>query len=410
MSAFVGLAKAVRIAFQDDPERPIANGRLYRRVAEQLSFDFDDVSRREPIGRSGEQRSRFERQVRWVQQTMRIRGLIEVSASQRGAWRLTEFGKARLRRIESGQMLVAFSTGLGIAILGDCRQAFSALSGEPIHLTITSPPYPISKGRAYGTVAQSEYVDFVCAAIEPIVERLAKGGSIVLNIGNDVFESGSPARSLYQERLVLALHDRLGLSLMDRLVWHNPSKPPGPVQWSSIKRYHLKGSYEPLLWLSNEPLSCFADNRRVLAPHSPRHERLLEAGKVQIRSSADGAHRVRANSFTTRPPGRIPDNVISLSHTCVGQNAYKSEARASGYEPHGAPFPESLVDMLVRYLTEEGMLVVDPFGGSQTTAAVCEKLRRRWISSEVVFDYVAGGLSRFKKASGLWVNPDLAFI
>jgi hypothetical protein len=49
----------------------------------------------------------------------------------------------------------------------------------------------------------------------------------VRKISNDIFIAKSPARSLYRERLVLALHDRLGLWKMDELIWENKSKPQG---------------------------------------------------------------------------------------------------------------------------------------------------------------------------------------
>lgn len=409
MRRYKGMGAAVRQAFLEDADRPLDNADLYRRVAVQLSLDLDEAARPEPMGQAGAPRSRFERQVRWAQQTLRMRGLLERAGGRRGEWKLTEMGKHRLRRIDAGTMLVAFSTDLGIAILGDCRTAFSAMSNDPIHLTLTSPPYPIAKGRAYGTVTAEAYVDFICGALDPLVARLARGGSVVLNIGNDVFEPGTPARSLYQERLVLALNDRLGLSLMDRLVWHNPSKPPGPVQWASVRRFHLKGSYEPVLWFSNDPLSSFADNRRVLLPHSPRHQRFLATGGGGAGTAADGAHKKRSTSYSTPSPGRIPDNVLAFSHSCAGQNSYKAAARSHGIAPHGAPFPERLVEFLVRYLTEDGMLVADPFAGSQTTGAVCERLDRRWLTSEVISDYVRGGMSRFRRAAGLWINPDLDF-
>lgn len=404
-----GLARAVQKVYTADPDRPVSNEMLYPEVARQMELDFSEAFKREPIGSSKSMRSRFERQVRWTQQTMRVRGVLQKSEARRGEWVLTEFGKKRLQRLENGKFLVAFNTNLGLAILGDCVAGLSGLP-EEIHLSITSPPYPLQKERFYGNPNQNEYVDFICAAIEPIVNRLARGGSIVLNVSNDIFEQGSPARSLYRERLVLALHDRLGLKKMDEIIWHNPSKPPGPVQWASIKRTQLNVAYEPLLWMCNEPLECFADNRRVLEPHTGRHSRFLASGARDETRSSDGAHSRRLTSYGAVTEGRIPRNVLSIPHHCQGQKDYKAYSRSRELMPHGAPYPERLVDFIVRFLTEEGMLVADPFGGSLTTAAVCEKLSRRWITAEMVFDYIAGGLSRFVSAPGLWVNPDLALV
>jgi adenine-specific DNA-methyltransferase len=45
--------------------------------------------------------------------------------------------------------------------------------------------------------------------------------------------------------------------------------------------------------------------------------------------------------------------------------------------------PETLLERIIRASTNEGALVVDCFGGSGTTAAVAEKLGRRWITTDL---------------------------
>lgn len=40
-------------------------------------------------------------------------------------------------------------------------------------------------------------------------------------------------------------------------------------------------------------------------------------------------------------------------------------------------------------------MVLDPFGGSNTTGAVAEKLERRWLCFEVVRDYLRASKFRF---------------
>jgi DNA modification methylase len=48
-----------------------------------------------------------------------------------------------------------------------------------------------------------------------------------------------------------------------------------------------------------------------------------------------------------------------------------------------------------RLLTDDGDYVLDPFAGSNTTGAVAESLGLRWISSELVEDYLKGSHFRF---------------
>jgi DNA modification methylase len=44
--------------------------------------------------------------------------------------------------------------------------------------------------------------------------------------------------------------------------------------------------------------------------------------------------------------------------------------------------PTDLVEFFIRFLTDTGDLVFDPFAGSNTTGAVAEALGRRWMTCE----------------------------
>jgi DNA modification methylase len=394
-------------AYGSTAEGVLENERLYHTVAAQAGIPEEVLEAKVAIGKSGQEHSPLKRAIRWQQQNLKRLGLIERVEDVRGLWQLTKEGRHRLRRAADKVSLLAFSTSLGVAIWGDCRQIFSRLD-EPIHLVITSPPYPLAKPRAYGNPKESEYVDFICGALEPVVANLVAGGSLCLNISNDIFEQGSPARSLYQERLVLALHDRLGLFLIDRLIWHNGSKAPGPVQWASLKRVQLNVAYEPVLWFSNDPHKVRSDNRRVLEPHTERQQRLIAAGGCQEEATyADGAYRRRKGSYGNETPGRIPRNVLSFGHSCPDNKEYRQDCERLGLPPHGAVFPATLPNFLIRFLTEPGDLVADPFGGKITTGRQAEELGRRWISTEWIYEYIRGAADRFRNYEGFWLNPAL---
>lgn len=385
-------------------DREIDNSTMYAEARTRAGVSEEAFGARVPIGKDGAEHSPMARTARWVQQTLKMRGVIERVPDKRGVWRLTREAKTELREVKRGFVILGFSTRLGMALWADCRDALAALD-EPLSLVITSPPYALQRARAYGNPKASEYVDFICSALEPVIPKLAPGASLVLNITNDVFVSGSPARELITERLVIALHDRLGLQVMDRLIWFNRSKAPGPVHWASKTRQQLNVGWEPILWLAKDPLETFADNRRVLQPHSERHQRLIAAGGEQRdKSFSDGRYTLKVGRFSNPTLGRIPKNVLEFGHSCAGQRAYKRDAAALGLPVHGAPWPESLVEFLVRFLTVEGMLVADIFGGSQTTPVVCERLNRRWMSCDRALEYIRGGATRFTDA---WINPEI---
>jgi site-specific DNA-methyltransferase (cytosine-N4-specific) len=385
-------------------EAPLSNEQLYKRVARLAGVSESEVNNAVPIGKSGHKRSTFARQVRWHQQTLKHAGLIQ-KGGQRGQWELTKSGKVQLRKIQPKSSLVAFSTQLGAAIWSLSDDVFDELDA-PITLCLTSPPYPLRKSRAYGNPDLSEYIEFVVESLRPIAANLVDGGSICLNISNDIFEPGTPARSLYREKLVIALAEELGLWKMDELIWHNPCRPPAPAMWASRTRQQLNATYEPILWLSNNPRAVKSDNRRVLQPHSQKHLDWVRSGGVKSnRSHSDGAYSVREGSYSNETAGKIPRNILTFPHNCPSQSEYKARARELGLQPHGAPYPLALAIFLIRFLSAEGDLVVDPFGGSLTTGLAAEIENRRWILTECMFEYLRGGGERFSPAHELDWNP-----
>jgi DNA modification methylase len=400
------LFSAVLHAYVDSVDGQLTNEQVYAKVARALDLSEEDASARVTI--SGESRNALAQRVRWYQQTLKKAGILEHVEGERGVWGLTQKATKDLNKVQEKVAVVAFSTELGVAILGTCEHVFSRLD-VPITLVLTSPPYPLKQSRAYGNPPEVVYVDWICRAIEPLARNLVRGGSLCINLTNDAFMPGLPSRSMYLERLALALHDRLGLHLMDRLIWENRSKPPGPVQYASIQRVQLNVSWEPVLWFTNDPSCVKADNRRVLQQHTQRHLDLIRNGGEQRDvSNSDGAYVIRPGAYGAETAGRIPKNVLSFGHRCAAQLAYKKAARAMGLPVHGAPMPLKLAMFLIEFLTEPGDLVVDPFGGSFTTADGAEQLDRRWVVTECMREYALGGSTRFVERPGYRLHLPLA--
>lgn len=388
-------------------EGRLSNDILYRAAANRAGKPVMEFLSRQPIGRSGQTHSTAARRVRWHQQTLKGKGWLEPVPGRRGEWQLTSGARKALTPQQPRVVLVAYSTDLGVALWGSCADVFSSLD-EPITLCLTSPPYPLAKPRAYGNVPLAAYVDWLCEQLEPIARHLVPGGTIALNVGNEVFDPGMPSRSTYRERLVIALCDRLGLHKMDELIWHNPTKPPGPVAWASKERMQLNVAWEPVYVFTNNPRACLADNRRVLEQHTVRHLRLIQQGGMQ-RSSVrnDGAYTLRPGSYGAPTSGRIPRNVLQFTQSAgdADLKRARAKAQAAGLPVHGAAMPLGLADFLVRYLCPEGALVVDPFFGWGTTGPAAEANGRRWVGSELMGEYLVGSSFRFNRCAGFGVTP-----
>ena len=386
-------------------DKPISNKDLYQKLSSQCGIPADQFEEKHSVGEANAAPvSLLKRRIRWYQQTLKHAGILE-KTDQRGFWKLRASRGVELRENIGAVSLVTFSTDLGVAIWSRCEHAFSKMD-EPITLCVTSPPYPLKVARAYGNPTEPEYVDFICRGLEPIVKNIASDGSICLNISNDIFEHKSPARSLYKERLVLALNERFGLQKMDELIWENRQKLPSPIAWASKSRQQLNVTWEPILWLSPSPVNCKSNNKRVLLPHTEAHKKYMQKTHKPA-SYSDGAYRRRANSYKPTP-GKIPRNLISMGHNCTSQSEYKKLAKLHNLPVHGAPYPLALVKFLIEFMTEEGDLVVDPFAGSGTTGLAAEITGRRWLMTDNMLEYLLGSAYRFCGRPGWQMNNQLS--
>ena len=379
----------------------LSNAQMYKKVSKELNLQ-NEVK---PIGSDLVPRSVLHRKLRWAQQNLKSKG--HIKRISRGQWELTSQKKIELHSIATAKHLVAMSTSLGVAIWSKSSTIFSSKQfNEPIHLALTSPPYPLQQARAYGNETDTiKYIDFICEALEPIIKNLYAGGNIALNIGNDIFETGSPARSIYVERLIIALVDRFGLSLMDRMPWSCPNKIPGPIAWASKKRIQLNAGYEHILWFCNDPKQCIANNQRVLKPHSEAHTKFIDSGGIKKSSvNGDGAYVKRVGGFSNPTAGTIPKNVLTYHNRCAHGRKVSEYAKSLGIAPHAAKMPFSLADFLVRFLSREDDLVVDPFGGTFTTGEAAERNARRWVSTDIIWEYVRQSFIRFTDRDW-FVNP-----
>jgi site-specific DNA-methyltransferase (cytosine-N4-specific) len=136
-----------------------------------------------------------------------------------------------------------------------------------------------------------------------------------------------------------------------------------------------------------------ADNRRVLTEYSSSMKELLAKQKYNTGKQLS-EHNIGEKSLLTNNAGAIPSNVITLANT-HSNSEYQTYCREHKLQPHPARMPPGLAEFFIKFLTKPNMLVLDPFGGSNTTGAAAEKLGRRWISIEPNDDYISGSRGRF---------------
>lgn len=102
--------------------------------------------------------------------------------------------------------------------------------------------------------------------------------------------------------------------------------------------------------------------------------------------------------------GAIAPNVIRIAEDdatlqFAGTSAdlkYRQYCKDNDYELHPARMQMGLASFFIEFLTLPGDLVLDPFGGSNTTGYVAEMLKREWIVIETNMEYALGSKGRFE--------------
>jgi DNA modification methylase len=294
----------------------------------------------------------------------------------------------------------AYTTRLGRCYRADSLEVLRRLPADSVHLVMTSPPFALRRQKAYGNVPASEYVEWFWPFAEQIHRVLRDDGSFVLDLGGG-WNPGKGTRSLYPYQLIIRLCEMFHLA--QDFYWFNPSKLPTPAEWVTIRRTRVKDAVTTLWWLSKTE-NPQADNRRVLRPYSRSMQRLLKNGYQQAMRPSQheiGPHFRRDNG------GAIPPNLLSIPNT-RSNDEYIKRCRAAGLPVHPARFVPEVPDSFIRFLTQPGQLVLDPFSGSNITGQVAERLERRWISCEINREYVTGSQLRFAGAVANSVPPGSA--
>jgi DNA modification methylase len=287
---------------------------------------------------------------------------------------------------------IAYQTDWGMARVGRSEDLLLDLDSHSVDLIFTSPPFALQRGKAYGNLEQGEWLAWM-SGFGPEFSRILKPrGSLVLDLGG-AYQKGQPVRSLANFRLLINLCDNHGFHLAEDFYWYNPARLPSPIEWVNKRKIRAKDAVNNLWWLSQDTHPK-ADIKKVLVPYSDRMKRLLEKPSEFFSPTARPSGHQVVHGFEKDNGGAIPPNLLQIANT-ESNSSYLRRCKAGGFAPHPARFPEALPDFFIRFLTEPGDLILDPFAGSNTTGKVAEKLGRRWHSWDCQPEYVYGSVLRF---------------
>lgn len=307
---------------------------------------------------------------------------------------------------------ILYSTNLGKYYIGKCEDLIKELNlSQKVQLILTSPPFPLNNKKKYGNLEGEEYLKWFSSLAEIFSDLLTPNGSIVIEMGN-AWERNRPIQSLltYTSLLSFVQNEKAGLRLCQEFVCYNPARLPSPAQWVTVNRIRAIDSFTHIWWMSKCDYPK-ADNKRILRPYSSSMNKLLKTQKYNA-GKRPSQHNISEKSFLVNNSGSISHNVLELESedesnlrfpfsmqkiaNTNSNDFFVRTCKERNIVPHPARMPLELASFFIDFLTDERDIVLDPFGGSNTTGYCAEIANRQWISIENNVDYGEQSKIRFE--------------
>ena len=237
-------------------------------------------------------------------------------------------------------------------VCGDAEQILDALPAESVHLAITSPPYNLGiPYRGYADRRDPEvYLAWLKDVWRSLHRVLVVGGRFVLNVAPTSIKDFRPIH----HDLSRDLRD-LGYIMRTEIIWYKQTMGRRTAwgSWRSPSNPHVIPSWEYLLVFSKGQWKLTGDRARI------------DIGAREFERFSDGFWKI--------PPERVRKG-------------------------HPAPFPEEMIERLVKFYSYRGNVVLDMFGGTGTVAAVARRLGRHYLHIDSSEEYCRLAAARVRTA------------
>jgi len=279
--------------------------------------------------------------------------------------------------------------------------------GVRVQTCITSPPY--FGLRDYGHEGQigleddvSDYVANLVGVFSHVWNLLSDDGTLWLNLGDSYAGSGKgPSKSLNGEhhrleekhskivpdglkakdligvpwRVAFALQN-FGWYLRQDIIWHKPNPMPESVKDRCTKNHEYI----------------------FLMTKKPRYYYDIDAIKEPVKE--DWGTRDRSDGkYHNEGTGLNPHSGLEKSYEWANKRSVWTVTTKPFNGAHFATFPPDLIEPCVMAGSRVGDIVLDPFMGSGTTAAVADRLNRLYLGCELNPDYLKLQTERLKQRS-----------
>lgn len=282
-------------------------------------------------------------------------------------------------RIERDEKFVPDPSVPSAIHVGD-SSSMTHVPDNSVALVVTSPPYfagkqyEIEYEREGVPASYLEYLEMLRRVFRECHRVLEPGGRIAVNVAN---LGRKPYRSLSADVINLLQDDpETRFLLRGEILWQKGEGANGSCAWGSFR-----SAANPVL-------------RDIT-------ERIIVASKGQL----DRAMKPKKRAELGLPSH---SDVLADDFMALTLDLWKIPAESAQRVNHPAPFPVELPEQLIRLLTYENDLVLDPFVGSGSSLVAAARLGRRYIGYDLDPDYVEIARERVAGEVGAHGDADSA--
>ncbi|HSW45277.1 MAG TPA: site-specific DNA-methyltransferase [Phycisphaerae bacterium] len=251
----------------------------------------------------------------------------------------------------------------------DCARGLEQLEAGSVDLAFADPPFNI--GYKYDIYedrkAADEYLNWSRKWVAGVARALKPTGTFWLAIGDE-----------YAAELKCIATRELGLSCRNWVVWY--------YTFGVHCKAKFTRSHAHLFYFVKDRESFTFNDAAIRVPSA---RQLVYADR-----RADPKGRIPDDTWILRPQD-LPDGFQGDQDTWYFPRVCGTFKERAGW--HGCQMPEQLLGRIIKACSNDGDLVLDPFGGSGTTLAVAKKLGRKFIGFELSKQYAEQIDQRLKR-------------
>jgi len=317
---------------------------------------------------------------------------------------------------------------MSIKILeGDCLQTLSSLEEKSVNTCVTSPPY--WGLRDYGEDNQlgqeetpEQFVENLVKVFQEVRRVLRDDGTVWLNLGDSYCGTGHKGDTIdprYQGRngQKVAINNKIqglkqkdlvgipwrvafalqadGWYLRQDIIWSKPNPMPEPVKDRCTKSHEY-------IFLLTKSSKYYYDSEAIKEDCSESNiQDFMKRKTLNNKGKGSGTYEEARPDLARSRADYMPSD-LKRNKRSVWEVTPKPYSGA-----HFATYPPDLIKPCILAGCPEGGTVLDPFGGSGTTAQVANNLNRNAILCELNPEYVDIAKGRLHDSLGMFMDLEV---